>query len=187
MKLERSATYYNLTDWFFKYSQMTQESSPYSSTIENGAFRRIKSDIKSNKIMQPIVMAENEFIKECSNQEWLVIRRIMCELKEYNCLWHCDPNIKGNSSNRVAINALIKKGIICKTETPNIYVVNPFYIRRGDLMTVICTTAKHLENASKVSLVHITNKKPVDEYIPNQNQNQNTQIGYGYNTDENTE
>lgn len=180
MQQHKSPTYVNLIDLYFKMSRMMQDSPVYTQSMNGQQYQKTKTGLTSQRIMQPIVMAENQFINDCTDQEWLVIRRIMCELKEYNCLWHCDPALKKNSKNRIALNSLILKGILQKTETTHIYVVNPFYIRRGDLMAVITTTARLLENASKVDTTYITNKKPVNDYIPNQ-------LGYGYNDDNTVE
>lgn len=178
---KKSETYNNLTDLYFKLSQMTQESTVYSTTANSNGYQRTKTEHSSSRIRQPLVMADTSFLMDCSAQEWLLIRIIMNELKEYNCLWECNKDIKKNSKNRVAINSLIDKNILQKTETTNIYVVNPFYIRRGDLMGVIATTAKLLDNCSKVDSTYITNKKPVDNYIPTIINQQ--QLGYGYSED----
>lgn len=177
----KSQTYINLIDLYFKFSQLIRDNPIYSNRIDNNGYRRDKVQGTSHRIMQPIVMADTAFIEQLTNQEKLIVMRIMCELKEYNCLWLCTDDIKKNSSNRTAINGLINKNVLQKTETTNIYVVNPFYIRRGDLMGVVTTTAKHLENASKVDASYITNKKPINEFQPIQITNQ---IHYGYSTDE---
>lgn len=182
---KKSPTYHNLTDLYFKLSQMAKDSSLYSSTIDNSGYRRTKTEHNTSRIRQPLVMADTSFLADCSNQEWLLIKAIMNELKEYNCLWECNKDLKKNSKNRIAISSLIDKNILQKTETTNIYVVNPFYIRRGDLMGVITTTAKLLDNCSKVDATYITNKKPVDDYTPTINQQQITY--YGYSTDESSE
>lgn len=181
---KKSPTYHNLTDLYFKLSQMAQESTVYSSTVDNNGYRRTKTEHSSSRIRQPLVMADTSFLMDCSAQEWLLIRIIMNELKEYNCLWECSKDIKKNSKNRIAINSLIDKNILQKTETTNIYVVNPFYIRRGDLMGVIATTAKLLDNCSKIDATYITNKKPVDDYKPIIHTNQISYYGYAEdNTD----
>lgn len=177
----KSATYLNLIDLYFKLSQMAEESTLYSSTFNGSTFKRDKTNVKSQRIRQPIVMAENSFLKECSDKEWTLIRYIMIELKEYNCLWQCSDDIKKSSSNRAAIKSLIEKNILWKTETTHIYVVNPFYIRRGDPISVVATTAKLLENASRVDATYITNKKPIDDYSPT---TKTPLIGYGYVADE---
>lgn len=179
MQRPKSPTYVNLIDLYFKMSRMMKDSPVYTQQITGQQFQRTRAQgISSQRIMQPIVMTDNSFLIDCTNQEWLLIKTIMTELKEYNCLWHCDPKLKKNSSNRSAINGLIDKNILIKTETTNIYIVNPFYIRRGDLMSVITTTANLLENTSRVDTTYITNKKPINDYIP-----MAPQIGYGYHED----
>jgi hypothetical protein len=93
--------------------------------------------------------------------EWHLVGRISSELKEYNALWYCDPKLKKNSSTRKAIQGLIDKGVLFTTETTNIYLVNPIFIRRGDVFSVLATTAELVSESSKVAVEHIVNKKPV--------------------------
>ena len=100
----------------------------------------------------------------CTAHEWYLVGRISSELKRYNCLWLCSPDVKKSSSNWKAINGLLKHGVLMRTETANIYMVNPIYIRRGEILGVINTTADLLSGVSRVTADHVRNCKPVSLY-----------------------
>ena len=159
-----SPTYINLLDYLFKISRESIESPVYGNTLENSTFKRIDSGAKSHKFPQPIVITNYDLYNICTASEWHLIGRITCELKEYNALWECKEDVKKSSTNRASIKGLIKKGILIKTETTNIYLVNPKQIRRGDILAVITTTANMLMGESKVGIEHITNKRPVKTF-----------------------
>lgn len=183
-RLQASPTYGNLMSILFNLHNQGRYQDVRHTEFNGANFKKIKTEYRTKRVNQPIVITDIKFLGECTNQERLVVMKIMLELKLFNCLWACDPEFKrSNSANRKAINSLLGRQILQETETPNIYVVNPFYIRRGDLWYVLSTTVHHLKNISKVSIHQIVDRQPVDfltegdEILP--------LLGYGYTEDNN--
>ncbi len=54
--------------------------------------------------------------------------------------------------------------VLIPTETLHIYIVNPFYIRRGDFFVVLNTTANLLQDVVKVGKEHIREKQAVKQF-----------------------
>lgn len=75
-----------------------------------------------------------------------LIRKIATSLKKNNCLFYLSDAHKNLSEVRSAIASLKRKRIIYPTEKLNIYLANPYYIRRGEILSVLYTTIKMLEN-----------------------------------------
>ena len=174
-RLNYSPTFIELLVTLHKLKKQATVNPIYSNTFTDNSFERVNTNASSHRIAQPIVIADASLFSKCTPHEWYLVGIISNELKEYNCLWHCKPEIKKNNTYRVAIKGLVDKKIIIKTETTNIYVVNPLFIRRGDPFAVLATTCNMLEDVSRVSVEHITNKKPIKNYnidLP--------QLGYGY-------
>lgn len=138
----------------------------HSTNLIGNEFRREKSDLSTLVTPNDFYMNASELWSKCTAHEWHLIGRIGAELNYLCALWHCDPKIKNNSSNLKAIKSLISKGIIFKTETTDIYLVNPNYIRRGDVATVLYTTAATLQDVKKVQPNHIKTYKAIDSYKP---------------------
>lgn len=181
MAKKHSKTYIELIDLLFKMSGKSAEGNIYSHTMNNGKYERSNVG-KSTKVFQPIVISDMSLCDICTDSEWRLVRLIIKDLKEYNALWHCISTIKSNGTYQKAIRGLIDKNILKKTETTNIYLVNPFYIRRGDLWAVITTTANSLVDSPAIGIEHIVNRKPVKTFTPIERQ-----VGYGYAPDNNEE
>lgn len=156
----------------------------YSVNTDNGVFERLKTQHTTKRLAQAIVITDTELYKKCTPAGWHLVGLICSQLKEYNALWVCDKEIKKNSTHRRAIKELITNKILIKTETTDIYLVNPLHIRRGEFYTVLSTTARLLEKTLRVLPEHFVNKKPVDKLdysnIGNAFINNNKQLGYGY-------
>ena len=159
-----SPTYVHLIDLLFRTQTMKMDIHQVS--MAGGAFQRVKTGLKSDQLQQDFYISASELWAQCTPHEWHLVGRISAELKEYNALWHCDPAIKKSSSNKRAIADLIEKKVLIKTETTDIYIVNPFFIRRGDFKTVLATTAYSLMDAKEVSLEHIKDRKAVKDFNP---------------------
>lgn len=138
----------------------------YQSQMNGNTFERSKTAHSTEHLVQEFYIAAKELWQMCTPHEWHLIGRIGTELKEYNTLWYCDPSLKTSSSTKMAIKSLIKKDVLFKTETTNIYWVNPLYIRRGEFKTVLATTAHMLMDVSKVTTDHIRDNKPVTKFTP---------------------
>ena len=181
MKAKKSQTYYDLIELMLQLSKQAIVNPIYANQLGNNVFTRTSTNANSSRVPQPLVMADAGLFAKCTSSEWYLIGYISAELKEYNALWQCQPEIKKSSTQRQAINGLIAKQVLIKTETTNIFIVNPLYLRRGDLFTVISTTANTLCESVKVLPEHITNKRPVKSFMFDHMQRANNiQLGYGY-------
>jgi hypothetical protein len=174
---KRSPTYNELVFSIHKLREQAIDNNIYSNTITSSGYERIKTGNVTSRIPQPIVISVHDLHRQSTLYEWDLIGIISDELKEYNCLWYCSPDLKKKNTYRNAIAGLIKRNILTKTETTNIYLVNPLYIRRGDIFGVLSTTANMLEDEVKVGVEHITNKRPIKSYSTIQSP---IMIEYGY-------
>lgn len=157
-----SQTYVALLDLLFKTKGSRH--TLYSIKQEGARFSRVETPQETMTYRQSFFISAAELFEMCSPQEWWLVGKISAELKEYNALWYCDPKLKNNSSNRKALKGLVDKRVLFLTETTHIYLVNPVYIRRGDVFGVLNTTAELISTTSKVEREHIVNKKSVKEF-----------------------
>lgn len=165
MKIDNySPTYVRLLDILFKTE--TAKTDVYQVKMDGTVFERSKTGFKSDHLKQDFYISTSDLWAICTPHEWYLVGRISAELKEYNALWHCPVDLKNNSSNRKAISGLLEKRVLIKTETTDIYVVNPFFVRRGDFKTVLATTASMLMDTKKVEIRHIQDKRAVSTFNP---------------------
>lgn len=180
MKVRKSQTYYDLIELMMQLSKQAIVNPVYANELGHNTFTRASTNKNSTRVPQPLVMSDASLFGRCTPAEWYLIGEISTELKEYNALWQYSP-ITRNDNKRKAIKGLIAKEVLIKTETIGIYIVNPLYLRRGDLFTVISTTANTLCGSTKVLPEHIANKRPVKTFMFDHiQQSHNNQIGYGY-------
>lgn len=159
----QSPTYGAILDMLFKLGAIAKYTPVYGNEFNGFRYTRNNTGKMAHRIQQEICIADTSLWSRCTSAEWHLVGHITAELMEYNALWHCSPELKSSSTVKKAIRGLITKGIIAKTETTDIYLVNPLYIRRGDMFAVLATTAKMLMDAPKVATNHIRNKRAVDE------------------------
>jgi hypothetical protein len=162
MKRTYSPTYVSILDLLYKTSTIKLPVS--KSSFNNGNYSRESTGHESVTLSQDFYVAAAELWSMCNSSEWHLVGRISSELKSYNSLWKCPSELKkSNGTAKAAISSLIQKNILIKTETTDIYLVNPIYIRRGDFLAVLNTTASLLMNEAKVAEEHIKNCKPIKE------------------------
>jgi len=165
MSLPRySPTYVALLDILFKTNAISHKMK--RTFMEGMTFRTESTEVEKLITTEDFYMNASELWAQCTPHEWYMIGRIGSELKYQCALWSCTDIVKTNSANRRAIRSLIEKNVLIKTETTNVYLVNPKYIRRGDTISVIYSTAKMLQDVKKVLPGHITSYKTVKEYTP---------------------
>ena len=158
----------------------------YRTTITSDSIVRESTGHNTQRYPQSFSVTKQDLIDKCTIYEWYMIGHIEKELKDNNALWHFDEHRRNNSAARKAIKGLVSKGIMSKTETAYIYWINPIYIRRGEVMNVVMTTAQVLSRASAVTLDHIINKKPAKDFLFSSTDKGNTpEIGYGMPIDPN--
>lgn len=163
----KSPTYTKLLEMLIILkAQSISDSSVYTSNVTNNKYERTRVDsVVTTRIHQDVFIADPTIYDDCSMVECYILCKIQSQLRAYNCLWYCDPKLKNNSSNNKAIKRLVEKDILWRTETTNIYVVNPKYIRRGDPFAVLTSTLNMLKDEGKVDVEHITDKKALRSYI----------------------
>lgn len=155
-KLKFSRTYVYLLDLLFKlkvdkFDTTAQESSGNRLNV-------ISTGFKSDRVIQELTIANDELWSLVSAPEWYELGRIGRELKYGNALWAPTPEYKQKSRNRAILSSLAKKNLVVPTETVDIYIINPFYLRKGDLLRVLHGTAELLVGCERVTIDHI---KPV--------------------------
>jgi hypothetical protein len=160
--LQKSPTYVNIIDLLFK--TQTMKMPLHQVSMQGGTFNRRITGVESEMLIQDFYVAASELFSACTPHEWHLIGRISSELKSYNALWVATAGMKRNSSVRKSIKGLIAKEILILTETTDIYLVNPKYVRRGDFKTVLVTTAVHLAASSKVTTDHVVNRRPINDF-----------------------
>lgn len=159
-----SQTYYNLVDMLFKLGNKSIISPVYNNSFSGNRFELVNSGTKTHRIYEPICIANTKLWELCTPAEWHLVGRITTELKDCCVLWECNKELKKNGNVVKAIKGLIYKEILIKTETTDIYVVNPTHLRRGDPFNALSTTADTLKDEVKVGREHIRNRKPVKEF-----------------------
>lgn len=159
-----SPTYIVLLDLLFKTKLTTQKQ--FSTTTQGLTFIRKEQSVDTLVSTEDFYMNAQKLWSKCTPHEWHLVGRIGAEIKRNCALWHCDPSLKKSSANKQAIKSLIEKQVLFKTETTDIYLVNPLFIRRGDIATVLYTTASQLHSVKKVNVDVIKGYKAVNEYKP---------------------
>lgn len=147
-----SYTYMQILDLLFKIK--VDKSNDTTQTFSGSSLNVIKTG-QSDRVKQEITIANDDLFLLCNKNEWYLLGKIGRELHYGNALWICSSEIKDNSQNRTALASLKKKNIMIPTETKDIYIVNPFYLRKGDLLKVLIGTAELLIDEPKVQLEHV--------------------------------
>lgn len=177
MENKYSQTYMMLLDLLFKTN--TIKGSIYSTSIDGNKYSRNKTNETTQRIPQELTITDITILEDCTPLQHHIICMIQYQLKEYNALWECPNKFKKSSTGKIALKGLIDRKILIKTETTNIYIVNPLYIRRGDFHSVLITTATMLSNISKVTSLQIADKKPVKQFTAPDTMITPKAIGYG--------
>lgn len=101
----------------------------------------------------------------CTKAEWHLIGRISCDLFLNNCLWYCGPDAKRKNGNMViAIKGLLEKNILINTDKPHFYIVNPKYLRKGNLIFTLITTAKAIYDNNGIDSSLLAPLRTVKEF-----------------------
>jgi hypothetical protein len=149
------------------YQKMANSARAYNvnSTDLNGhRYSRNTTGTTSFRLQEPIIVSQTDLVDLCTRNEWYIVGLVMKEMYEYNALWLADALKKRtNNGYRLGIIGLVKKEVLYYTETANMYLVNPAYLRRGDPFAVAATTANMLMNAKPVPEM-LTDKKPAKSF-----------------------
>ncbi len=162
---QRSAIYVKIIELFHVFQAHSTAVNVNSIEANGATFKRGTSSESIPRLKQEIVLADTTLWSRCTSSEWHLVGRIMNELYEYNGLWLCTAQLKRNNTLRKALLGLIDKKVVMHTETPDIYLVNPMYIRRGEPFTILATMASMLYGVSKVTTDHLRHCKPVRERV----------------------
>lgn len=157
-KLKYSRTYVYLLDLLFKLK--TAKVNNTEQRAESNKLNIIKLNSQSDRVIQEITIANDDLWSLCTAPEWYELGRIGRELHYGNALWAPSDEFKKRSRNRAILASLAKKNLVVPTETVGIYIINPFYLRKGDLLRVLHGTAEALIDTTQVTLDHV---KPIQE------------------------
>lgn len=134
--------------------------------LENGRLSSKTIDQQSYAVPESIHITIEGLYGMCNNNsEWVLIGKILDELHLNNCLWYCSPEYKASSGViPKAIKGLIELGILFKTTKAHYYIVNPQYIRKGNLIWTIVTTAQAIHNNNGIDEKLLAPLKQVKEF-----------------------
>ena len=117
---------------------------------------------KSSYIKEDFVLLEPNFMKKLDTMERKIVIDIMSELKQYNPLWYCDYRKIGGKFER-AILSLRKKKILFETGNNEMHIVNPWFIKRGDIKKLIPSIFQLINDSPEINRKMIKHLSPPDE------------------------
>ncbi len=118
-------------------TKLTVNSKDYFKENINETTQRLIQNTRtiSSKLLDDDLVTDREFI---------IIRTIAKEIVYCNNLWRCKLDLS-NKTTKLAIEGLVKKQILFKTDCKNLYIVNPYCIRYGEFFEVIFSTLKIMD------------------------------------------
>lgn len=147
MELPKSPTYYLMLESYMKALGKGGLHISTKETATNTSYNKIET-AETFKIFQHVVIIDQDLLFSLSSREKDMISLIAKDLKMNNALWYFEIN--DNTTKRATIKMLKEKDIIKKTEDSHIFVVNPQYIRRGTIPSVLSHTMNVLSTSSRV-------------------------------------
>ena len=153
MAIVKSKAYYTLLELRAKYEREVRTKSKRIRSISHLSYE--------NSMSSEIILGHNErftfvawdvFIG-LDDRARLMICQIIEELKLNNPFWQFDQ--RENPRDSAVITVLREKGVLFKTGTTIIHLVNPFMIRRGDLGNIIHQALNLMEKTPRVNEDHI--------------------------------
>lgn len=153
--LPKSPTYYQLLEAYMIALSRHKSREHYSEDAQQSEWSRsvTGSTMKSD---QEISIIDQDLFLALEVDEFKMVGKIISELKMNNALWYYK---RENSRQYKVIKKLVDKKILVHTEDPDIYVVNPFFIRRGTELSVLAHTVQVLSTSSRVHKDHIKELK----------------------------
>ena len=115
-----------------------------SSDILNGTIYSRQTSGEDFRIQQAIVIMDTHLWDNLSSAAIKMVIRIQSEMRMNNVFWHFSDTGKKNV--RTALAELKKKQILLQTETPGVYIINPFKLRRGKPLSCIVASLNSLTN-----------------------------------------
>lgn len=160
MQLDKSPTFYKLMESYLKAVSQGSLQASHREIADSNGYEQLEV-VDTFKIFQDIVITAQGFYKDLSIDELKMVIIISDELFMNNALWYHKPK---NSRAYDTIRRLIIRDLLRKTEDPYIFVVNPQFIRRGTIPSVLAQTMRHLSTKSRVdkSLIHDLRYKKVE-------------------------
>lgn len=176
--MKQRTTYAKLLEFVQAAKQV--DSNMYSVNTDGKKFSRTLTNNKTKRLLQEVIISDINITKDMNLVECRLFLTIQRDMKMYNALWYCDKSMRNNSKNREAITKFIQLKILLETETKNIYLINPYYIRRGEFNTVIFTTAHMIRQYDDIRVDMITDKKPIKDFEDIHKVEEAGQIDYGF-------
>jgi len=147
MELSKSPTYYLMLE---SYLNAIKKGRLISKTVESADILSYDRSNTNNviSILQDVAVIDQNILSVLKIDEIKLITQIIAELKMNNALWYYKPL---NARNYKTLQSLIAKEIIKKTEESYIFVVNPQFVRRGTITSVLAETMQILSTSSRVN------------------------------------
>lgn len=145
------------------YSRATSKSIPRKSTAttaSGGNYQRLLTGASESYVPEDTTISDSSILAELSIRALRLAVRIIKELEYNNALWYFDHT--KNKRDAKAIYELRDKGILKPTEDTCIHYVNPFLIRKGNVLAVTAHTADITCNQKvERSMIRSLNKKNI--------------------------
>lgn len=116
-------------------------------SFNSTAYKRKLSTRPRSFIKEDAVTVDRKVLSRLSPGELKLVLKIIDELKLYNALWHYDYRQIGGRAEGI-ISKLRKSEILFKTDSLSMHIVNPFYLHKGQISTVIAATQLLIEKNS---------------------------------------
>lgn len=129
-------------------------------TFTGTMYSKKSSSERKGYIKTEFVVVHPQLLQMLKSNEQKMVIQIMAEMKINNALW--SYNAAKNSRYERTISSLKKREIIFETDMSFIFIINPWWIRKGDIRTVIVATAQYIEQKKELSPKMITSLKTPD-------------------------
>jgi len=138
-----------LHDFWLKANNESITIQPLKEVFKGGTYKSTKSGYMTDYIPGDFVMIEPQFMKELDNAEKELVAIIISELKLYNIFWYYEYDKSKRSYRNIL--SLRNKEILIKTSNDFVHIVNPKFIRKGDIKRVIVASKTLLDDVSELN------------------------------------
>ena len=119
----------------------------HKTDLIDGVLTTSETNEQTYALNEEILICSNDLLDMTTNSEWILVRKIMKELHMNNCIWYCSPEYKNSSSTiKAALRGLLNKSVLWNTDKKHYYIINPVYLRKGNLVFGLITTAQAIYN-----------------------------------------
>ncbi|WP_298737265.1 hypothetical protein [uncultured Chitinophaga sp.] len=132
-----------------KAGEASQRKSIGKTTIEWAGYTREQLEQKEHFVPTDFTIVQPSLLRSLEARELRLAVTIIEELCRNNMLWYFDH--REDSRDKKAISSLRARGVLHRTEEATIHIVNPWFIRKGDIPATIAATSSVLNGSKKVT------------------------------------